>query len=239
LGMEMLLVNSGNFLMGSEAPGAAPNEKPVHRVTLSRFYMSRFPVTNAQFEQFLPAHHSQRAPGVDDNHPVIYVSSLDAEKFCEWLSAKERRKYRLPTEAEWEYAARGVDNRTYPWGEKLKTGLLANFADRNTSFPWRDPQIDDGYAETSPVGKFPRGVGPFGMEDMAGNVWEWCFDFFEPYKPKDVRNPRGLKNGTKRIYRGGSWKSRASSVRTSARGFNSPNYHANDVGFRVVCECTE
>jgi formylglycine-generating enzyme required for sulfatase activity len=237
VGMEMLLVPSGEFVMGSNAPGAPPNEQPVQHVTLSCFYMSRFPVTNSQYEEFLRSHLTKRAPWADGSHPVIYVTSLDAEKFCEWLSAKERRKYRLPTEAEWEYAARGIDGRTYPWGEKLNSGLLANFADRNTSFPWRDVHIDDGFPETSPVGKFPRGASPFGMEDMAGNVWEWCWNVFENYKGKDLKNPRGPNTGPKRVYRGGSWKSRAASLRTTTRGYNLPNYLANDVGFRVLCEC--
>jgi formylglycine-generating enzyme required for sulfatase activity len=166
------------------------------------------------------------------------VSSIDAIAFCEWLSAQDRKKYRLPTESEWEYAARGSDGRSYPWGEKLDAGNLANFADRRTNFAWRDPDIDDGYAETSPVGAYPRGVSPFGIEDMAGNVWEWCLDFFEPYKDKPRTNPRAGSPATgKRIYRGGSWKSRPASLRTTTRNFNMPTYSSNDVGFRIVCEC--
>ena len=114
---------------------------------------------------------------------------------------------------------------------------MANFADANTSFAWRDPFINDGFAETSPVGTYPRGTSPFGIEDMAGNVWEWCLDFFDAYKEKPRANPRGPAIGSKRVYRGGSWKSRASSLRASARNFNMPAYSTNDVGFRIVCEC--
>lgn len=237
LGMEMQLIPSGTFFMGSTAFEAAPNEKPVAQVTQSCFYMARFPVTNWQFEKFAPAHSAKRAPGAGDEYPVIYVNSIDAEEFCRWLSSRERKKYRLPTEAEWEYAARGSDGRSYPWGERLDQGDLANLADRNTNFLWRENNIDDGYAETSPVGTYPRGVSPFGIEDMAGNVWEWCLDCFEPYKDKPRTNPRGPVNGTKRIYRGGSWKSRAGSLRATTRGFNLPAYSSNDVGFRVICEC--
>ncbi len=235
-GGEMLLTPSGVFDMGSTAPEAAPNEQPITRVTLGCFYISRFPVTNAEYEKFDPAHKSRRMPGAGDLHPVVYVSSLDAVKFCEWLSARGRRKFRLPTEAEWEYAARGMDGRSFPWGEKLNRGDFANFADSNTGFAWRDPNIDDGYPESSPVGAYPRGVSPCGAEDMAGNVWEWCLDFFADYKGRESTNPRGPTQGARRIYRGGSWKSRSSSLRASARGFNVPTYSSNDVGFRIVAE---
>jgi len=204
---------------------------------VSCFYMSRFPVTNEQYEKFDPAHRSKRAPEAGDNHPVIYVSSIEAIKFCLWLNTREKRKYRLPTEAEWEYAARGTDGRAYPWGDKLNQGDLANFADCNTTFPWRAADINDGYAQTSPVASYPKGASPFGIEDMSGNVWEWCQDYFEAYKGNDRINPRGPVNGIRRIYRGGSWKSRASSLRCSTRNFNVPDYASNDVGFRVMCDC--
>lgn len=236
IGMALHFVPSGVFSLGSDAAGAPPNEQPVSRTTVTCFYMSRHPITNAQYEQFDPSHRSKRAPWAGDNHPVVYVSSREAEQFCKWLSSQERRNYRLPTEAEWEYAARGTDGRSYPWGEKFNRGDLANFADANTSFAWREVSIDDGYAETSPVGNYPRGASPFGLEDMAGNVHEWCLDHFVEYQNRERTNPRGPTAGSKRIYRGGSWKSRASSLRTSARAFNLPEYASNDVGFRVVCE---
>jgi formylglycine-generating enzyme required for sulfatase activity len=237
VGNPMLFVPSAEFTMGSEAIDAAPNERPLTKVTLSRFYMSRFLVTNEEYEKFDPSHLRKRAPGAGDRHPVIHVSSVEAIKFCQWLSARERKKYRLPTEAEWEYAARGLDRRKYPWGNHEGRGDLANFADRNTVFAWSDREIDDGYAESSPVGTYPLGAGPFGMEDMAGNVWEWCLDFYESYRGAPRVNPRGPTVGAKRVYRGGSWKSRFSSLRTTARGSNVPNYSCNDLGFRIVCEC--
>ena len=237
IGAEMLLVPSGAFKMGSEAPEAAPNERPITPVTLSRYYLSRHPITNAQYEMFDPSHARKRAPSADERHPVVYVNSSDAVKFCQWLSLRERRRYRLPTEAEWEYAARGSDGRKYPWGNQDGRGDLANFADRNTVFAWSDREIDDGFAESSPVGAFPVGASPFGMEDMAGNVWEWCNDFFEAYRGTPKVNPRGAVSGAKRVYRGGSWKSRFQSLRATTRGSNMPNYACNDLGFRVVCEC--
>jgi formylglycine-generating enzyme required for sulfatase activity len=237
LGIEMLLVTSGQFVMGSTGIEAQQNEQPVSTVTQTCFYAARFPVTNAQYEKFDPTHRNKRAPWADDRHPVIYVSSREAENFCRWLSSREGKRYRLPTEAEWEYSARGVDGRIFPWGDKLDTGHLANFADKRTNFVWRDQNIDDGFAETAPVGSFPKGASPFGIEDLAGNVFEWCFDSFETYKGKDRMNPRGTPGGPKRNYRGGSWKSRAASLRASARAFNLPDYSSNDVGFRIVCEC--
>ena len=237
LGSQMLFVPSGEFIMGSDAPDAGPTEKPLTKVTLSRFYMSRHPVTNAEYEQFDPSHNRKRAPGAGDRHPVVYVSSLDAIKYCQSLSTRERKKYRLPTEAEWEYAARGTDGRKYPWGNHQHRGDLANFADRNTVFAWSDRDIDDGYPESSPVGAFPFGASAFGIEDLAGNVWEWCLDYYEPYRGMAKVNPRGPTSGAKRVYRGGSWKSRFNSLRASTRGSNAPNYSCNDLGFRIVCEC--
>jgi formylglycine-generating enzyme required for sulfatase activity len=237
LGGQMLFIPSGQFVMGSELPDAAPIEKPLTKVTVSRFYLSRHLITNAHYEQFDSSHERKRAPGAGDRHPVVYVSSLEAIKFCQWLSARERKRYRLPTEAEWEYAARGTDSRKFPWGNYEGRGDLANFADKNTVFAWSDREIDDGYPESSPVGSFPLGAGPFGMEDMAGNVWEWCIDFYEPYRGTPKVNPHGPTTGTKRVYRGGSWKSRFNSLRTTTRGSNVPSFSCNDIGFRIACEC--
>jgi len=237
VGGQMLFVPSGKFIMGSEDLEAAPNERPITSVTLTRYYISRFPVTNAEYEQFDPGHAQKRAAGAGDRHPVVHVSSLEAMKFCQWLTTRERKKYRLPTEAEWELAARGTDGRKYPWGNHDHRGDLANFADKNTVFAWSDREINDGYAESSPVGAFPMGVSPFGLEDMAGNVWEWCLDYFEIYRGSPKVNPRGATSGAKRVYRGGSWKSRFNSLRTTTRGSHVPNYSCHDLGFRIVCEC--
>ena len=235
--IPMLLVPSGVFLMGSDETDAAPNEHPPTKAHLAVFYLSRWPVTNAQYELFDPAHRAKRAPQAGDNHPVVYVTHADATRFCAWLSQQERRKYRLPSEAEWEYAARGTDGRKFPWGNRLDANDLANFADANKNLPWSEATINCGFAESSPVGSFPRGISPFGMEDMAGNVWEWCLDCLAPYPGRECNNPRGPLGGAKQIYRGGSWKSRISSLRTSARSSNSPAYSANDVGFRILCVC--
>ena len=236
VGMPMVLIPAGEFLMGSDAPEAAPDEQPLTPVSLSEFYMSRYPVTNAQYEQFDPSHRQKRMKGADSKHPVVYVTSLEAVNYCEWLRQKDGKNYRLPTEAEWEYAARGNDGRIYPWGNEDRRRDLANFADGSTTFPWRDPLLYDGYPETSPVGVFSRGNSFFGLEDMAGNVWEWCLDFHHPLAGTPKRNPRSAAN-KKRVYRGGSWKSRFSNLRATARSSNAPSYSCNDVGFRIACEC--
>jgi formylglycine-generating enzyme required for sulfatase activity len=236
-GAQMMLIPGGEFLMGSDAPDAGPDEQPLTPVTLSEFYMSRHPVTNADYEQFDPSHKQKRMTGAGDDHPVVYVTSLEAIKYCQWLGQKDGKNYRLPTEAEWEFAARGIDGRKYPWGHHDRRRGFANFADASTTFPWRDPEVEDGYPETSPVGAFPRGASFFGVEDMAGNVWEWCLDFYQPLAGAPKRNPRGVATGSKRVYRGGSWKSRFSNLRATARGSNASNYSCNDVGFRIVCEC--
>jgi formylglycine-generating enzyme required for sulfatase activity len=237
LDVQMQFVPSGRFTMGSNTRDAAPNEVPVFSATMSCFYMSRFPITNVQYERFDPAHKSKRATWANDLHPVVYVSWAEAEAYCKWLSKRQGKKFRLPTEAEWEYAASGGESRAFPWGDQLHAGYLANFADARTNLLWRDPSIDDGYAESSPVGTYPRGASPFGFEDMAGNVHEWCLDWIGPYPGREVANPRGAASGRQRVYRGGSWRSRASSLRTTARSSNSPEYSSNDVGFRIVCEC--
>jgi formylglycine-generating enzyme required for sulfatase activity len=237
LGNEMLFIPSGEFVMGSEAPDASPTERPVAKVAVSRFFLSRYLLTNAAYEEFDPSHLRKRMPGAGDRYPVVHVSSIDAIKFCQWLSSRERKKYRLPTEAEWEYAARGTDGRKFPWGNYQNRGDLANFADRNTVFAWSDRELDDGYAETSPVGVYPLGASPFGLEDMAGNVWEWCLDYYGPYTPAAKVNPRGPTAGSRRVYRGGSWKSRFNSLRATVRNSNAPSFSCNDLGFRIACEC--
>jgi formylglycine-generating enzyme required for sulfatase activity len=236
IGPTMVLLPPGDFIMGSDDPEAQPNEQPLTPVTLGSFYISQYPITNAEYEKFDPRHISKRMDGANENHPVVYVTSFEAVKFCEWLSQRDNKIYRLPTEAEWEYAARGTDSRKYPWGNQIGRGEFANFADASTVFAWRDPQINDGYPITSPVGAFPRGASFFALEDMAGNVWEWCLDFEQALAGSPKQNPRGPASGMKRMYRGGSWKSRFTNLRASARASNAPNYSCNDLGFRIVCE---
>ena len=249
---NMVWLPTGSFTMGSPTNESqrGPNSETQHTVTLTKgFFMAQFLVTQTAYRSLMntnPAYfNTNHGFSLDLNRPVEQVSWADATNYCGLLTQQERLAgrlfnnwvYRLPTEAEWEYAAKGTDGRKYPWGNFDKRGDLANFADKNTSFAWSDHQLDDGYPESSPVGSFPRGASPFGIEDMAGNVWEWCGDFFEAYKSTTKIDPRGPTNGAKRVYRGGSWKSRFASLRTTARSANLPNFSCNDLGFRIVCEC--
>ena len=156
--VEMLFVPSGDFSMGSEAPDAAPNERPLTQVTLSRFYMSRFPITNAQYEQFDPSHVRNARPGAGDRHPVVYVSSLEAMKFCQWLT-RARTEDVSPADRSRMGVCRARARMAANIRGAIRNGRgdLANFADRNTVFAWSDREIDDGFAESSPVGAFPLG----------------------------------------------------------------------------------
>ncbi len=234
---DFLFIPSNEFTMGAERPPATPQERPLTRVILSRYYLARLPVTNAQYEKFDPAHRTKRAPWAGDDHPVVYVTYSDAVKFCQWLSKQENRRFRLPTEAEWEFAARGLESRIFPWGDHPDNPMVCNFADAKSNFPWSDRNFDCGFSQTSPVGAFPRGASPFGMLDMAGNVFEWVHDYFDAYKGGTQKNPKGPPSGSKRSCRGGSWRTRITACRTSARAFNTPDYQFNDLGFRVACDC--
>jgi formylglycine-generating enzyme required for sulfatase activity len=236
IGIEMVALEGGEFRMGSDDPSAPPHERPVTRVRLRPFYISKFPVTNAEYEQFDPDHFGRRLPSANGSHPVVLVTYAQAQAFCRWLSSREGKRYRLPTEAEWEFTAKGGDSRPYPWGSTSPRGDLANFADLSSRLKWGDTSVDDGYAQTSPVGSYPRGASPFGVLDLAGNVWEWCVDGYGTYPGGTQADPQGVRGAPKRVMRGGSWRSRFSSLTTTCRGFNPPDSFASDTGFRIVCE---
>ncbi len=238
LGFEMKLIPSGKFTMGSSGILAKPNERPEREVSMTRFYMARFPVTNALFERYDASHKTRRNEWSKDDHPVVNVTSQEAIEFCKWLTKREDDGaiWRLPSEAEWEYAAKGKEKREYPWGTAKGRGDLGNFADSNTRLAWSDNRVDDGFAHTSPVGSYPKGVSAFGIEDMGGNVWEWVRDFYGPYKADDTQDPRGPVKSDKRVCRGGSFRSKFTSMRCAGRHFFALNYQFIDLGFRVVRE---
>ncbi len=246
----MVLIPAGEFEMGSEATDAEVNEQPVHTVSVDAFYMDKYEVTVGQYKAFIQA-TGHRAPDWDlvaeysptDKHPIVDVTWHDAMAYAAWAGK------RLPTEAEWEKAARGgLSGQTYPWGDAAPNGTQCNFADRNLAFDWAnwaDETADDGYEYTAPVGRYP--ANGYGLYDMVGNVWEWCLDEwdsdFYASSPRDnpfsggtitevINNFTHVKN--LRVLRGGSWYSNARGVRVASRGGDSPaNPDLND-GFRCA-----
>jgi formylglycine-generating enzyme required for sulfatase activity len=232
--VPMVSVAAGEFTMGSDE--GDPGEKPVHTVYLDGFYIDETEVTNAQYRKCVEAGACDAPLNTTyyDNadyaqHPVVYVSWNDANAYCRSVGK------RLPTEAEWEKAARGTDRLIYPWGNTFD-GTKLNFADKNTNLDWSDSNWDDGYADTAPVGSYPDGASPYGALDMAGNVWEWVADWYDLgyYDQSPERNPPGPDSGEHRVLRGGSWSNQAYRVRSAARGTGDPFYRSDNVGFRCA-----
>ncbi|MHC4198935.1 MAG: formylglycine-generating enzyme family protein [Planctomycetota bacterium] len=231
IGMRFVLVPAGEFTMGSE--DGDQDEEPVRRAHLDAFYIGRYEVTNTQYERYIRGHRKkwlEYSPGNDT--PAVAVTWEEATAFCDWLSQQEKDvEYRLPTEAEWERAARGTDGRTYPWGNdgpKVGEAHRCNYAPAKGRESWKG----DGFEVTAPVGKYPAGVSPHGCYDMAGNVWEWCRDW---YAPCDTRREAGAPSeGTKKVLRGGSFSNGHRTVRSANRAAKPPNHYAVNIGFRVV-----
>jgi formylglycine-generating enzyme required for sulfatase activity len=226
VGMKFMQVAAGEFTMGNTDTESPDNERPAHKVRLSQsFWIAQTPVTNSQYEQFDPDHRQRRPAWSGDDHPVVCVNWIEAAAFCLWLSQRDGREYRLPTEAQWEYAARGSDERIFPWG---------NFWD-----PKRCNSADEsaGMSQTTPVKQFAEGASPFGILDMVGNVWEWCADWFAPGYGSEAaqNNPAGPSSGKDRVCRGGSWMNHAYSCRTTMRARRPPDFSDNYIGFRVAC----
>ena len=261
--MDLVWVPGGSFQMGSQQTpeeivskyGGKPeffkDERPVHTVTISGFWMGKCEATNAQYRRCQPSHSSKEYNGHtlnEDNQPVVYVSWNDAKAFCEWLSRETAEAVRLPREAEWEYACRAGTTTARYWGDDDATmGQYANVADRTArqAFPeWSKAfqqfntdfvDTSDGYAATAPVGSLKRNA--FGLYDMIGNVYEWCEDWYgEDYYGQSSRsNPEGPSSGQYRVLRGGSWVSDPCYCRSSKRNGYVPVSSYNFCGFRVVC----
>lgn len=229
---RMALVNAGEFTMGSKF---RKDEKPVHTVYLDNYYIDKYEVTVSQYKKFCKAtgYNMWKQPDWNkSNHPVVYVRYKDAVAYCEW-SGK-----RVPTEAEWEKAAAGTDGMIFPWGNTNVTGKRANFCDTNCEKRWKTDISNDFYTHTAPVGSYEDGKSAYGCYDMAGNVSEWCSDWYKKdyYKMSGLRNPIGVSSGTYRVVRGGSCYHMGDEIRSSYRGFNKPlEINPNRlIGFRCV-----
>jgi formylglycine-generating enzyme required for sulfatase activity/outer membrane protein assembly factor BamD (BamD/ComL family) len=229
-GVEMVYVPAGKFWMGSNdgAKWAQKGEKPAHEVFVEGFWIDRTPVTNEEYRHFVQATGHQkpkhwkggRIPKGKEAHPVVYVSWRDARAYCGWRSGQAGVVIRLPTEAEWEKAARGTHGWLYPWGDEFDQ-KKCNSAER-------------GAGDTWPVGRYSRGDSPYGLADMAGNVWEWTGSLYKPYPYNAQDGREDLKAGGRRVVRGGSWKGNQRIVRVAFRYNIEPSYAYDDVGFRCV-----
>jgi toxoflavin biosynthesis protein ToxD len=238
---DWVRIPAGEFWMGSEKSSYG-DERPLHKVTLPAFAIACVPVTNAQYALFVADQQVKppdgwrggQPPKGEENHPVVNVSWHDAQAYCRWLSGKIEKQVRLPTEAEWEKAARGglpspsegegmgerVQAREYPWGDE-----------------WSELKCNSFELElqsTSPVGFFTSGASPYGCLDMAGNVWEWTQSKHAayPYRADDERNDLGGTDS--HVVRGGAWSSNRSLARCAGRVFYPSDYRFVFVGFRVV-----
>lgn len=247
----MVLIPAGPFQMGSTTGDV--DEAPVHTVELDAFYIDQHEVTNAEYQAFVTAtgypaprgigytavyellkhdYEPWRDSGFNHPHqPVTTVTWFDAVAYCEWAGK------RLPTEAEWEKAARGdLEDACYPWGSAEPDNTAANFADSQTEFEWRSTNVNDGFLFTAPVGTFPP--NGYGLFDMAGNVWEWCADWYSPtyYAESPHRNPKGPHTGEQRVLRGGTWYRAAHTLRNAERVSDFPENSLNVVGFRCAMD---
>ena len=223
----LVAIPEGWFWMGSNT--GQDNERPVHRVWVDAFRLAAHQITNREYEYFLHATAGQSPPLWDDpnfNHPeqpVVAVSWFDAMKYCEWLSTATSRHYHLPTEAEWERAARGqLESKLFPWGDASPESLT-DYETRWKSGP-------------EPVGRYAPNA--FGLYDISENVHEWCSDWYQAdyYAVSPERNPRGPETGERRSSRGGSWRHHIKVTRCAARSSIPPEFHYADYGFRLACD---
>lgn len=224
--MEFVRVPAGEFLMGSASEKgwpANPDEVPQHTIYLDEYLIGKYPVTNRQFDAYVKDQKiNWSMPRGKEDHPLVNVSWLYAHSFCEWVSRVTSMPVRLPSEAQWEKAARGTDGRIHPWG------FYESMNHKRASYE---------RSSTTPVGKYsPLGDSPYGCCDMLGNVWEWCSDWYEAeyYKKSPAKNPAGPALGQYRVMRGGSWADYASTLRCARRVCTQPANSGAQIGFRCV-----
>lgn len=242
-GHEWIEISAGSFLMGAndEDQLASNDEKPQHSLSLDTFWMSQYETTNGQYKLFVDAGNAQHAPtpncnvwGSDgtfperlEDHPIVCVTWYDAIAYVEWLANETGDDIRLPSEAEWEKAARGEYGLIYPWDDAFDgTRINCNFEGCPQS----------GFNGTLPVGSFPDGASPYEVEDMAGNVWEWTRSYYTPYPyvATDGRENASLGEGFNWVLRGGSFLNTEENFRGSHRTGVEPGAQIHDFGFRVV-----
>ena len=237
-GARMVLIPAGSCEMGDHFDEGDASEQPVHKVQLDAFYMDSQEVTVEQFREFVDesGHGYGRWSEVekyspDDKHPMVYVTWNDAVAYCKWAGK------RLPTEAEWEYAARGgLTGKQYPWGNRI-THDYANYAGMGGKDPWDNPK-DKWDSQTAPVRSFePNG---YGLYDMAGNILEWCADWYDNgyYGRSPTKNPKGPNSSPSgwMVLRGGSWLGDIKALRVSRRSHRSPTSADNSYGFRCAAD---
>jgi len=225
LSIQLVRVPAGEFIMGSN-DNLWDDWKPQHRVTLPEYWIGKTPVTVAQFAAFVRATgysaDTRALRSGKDNHPVNYVSWFDAQAFCKWASEMLKRTVRLPSEAEWEKAARGTDGRTYPWGEAAPDKSRANY--------------NNNVGDTTPVGQYsPQGDSPYGCVDMAGNVWQWTNSLYKPY-PYNANDGRENSSDTGgRVVRGGSFRFNEGNLPCAYRSdYDFPSNRFVSLGFRLL-----
>ncbi len=240
-GMQFVSLKGGCFEMGDSVGDGDPNERPVHQVCLSDFAIGKYEVTNAQYKKFRPDHKSESSEGFsqnEDNQPVVNVSWDDAVAYAKWLSQKTGQTYRLPTEAEWEYAARAGTTTSRFWGndpdEACQYANVADLTAKKYRPHWTVFVCNDGHAVSAPVGTYKPNA--FGLYDMLGNVWEWCEDVYnsEAYSKLPKDNPVYEGTGEYRVMRGGGWSNGPLGIRSSHRVALSPDFGHHALGFRLV-----
>ena len=250
-GIVMVYVMAGEFRMGSTDAevdaalelcsqysdacwcGRFEREQPAHMVALDGFWIDRNAVTNVQYARCVAVGDCEEPAYSGDSlfngpdYPVVGVNWHNAAAYCQWAGA------RLPTEAEWEYAARGPERGTFPWGERFDRTRL-NFCDVNCEFDWRAAEYDDGYRYTAPVGSYADGASWYGALDMAGKVWERVADWYGGYPGARQVNPTGPSSGDHKGLRGGSWDIDPSNTRSASRHRGNPDVTWNGGGFRCA-----
>jgi formylglycine-generating enzyme required for sulfatase activity len=216
-GAELLYVPAGKFIMGIDE--GFENESPEHSVYVDDFWIYKSEVSNKQFRKCIDADICAGNPEdyPRDNFPAVNINWYQAQAYCQWTGG------RLPTEAEWEKAARGTDGQTYPWGESSTNCDLANYS--------------ACVGSSMPLGSYPDGVSPYGALDMVGNVWEWVADWYEAdyyNQENNTINPQGPEESGKKVLRGGSWGSSIWTTRATSRNWFHPDFSSIAIGFRCV-----